>query len=104
MIRLGWLVVAACLVSPHAEAGKPRPATNPRFACKASDDCTNSCRHGAVNERWYTEWVAKHGDCKDGCAGKRNGSPRCIKGPCVAYDRDGKRDAGCTGREGNGEG
>ncbi len=70
-----------------------RQPSSARFDCAKDNDCTNNCRFGAINRAWSA--VLGPG-CKDGCAGKTLGSPRCVERRCVAFLRVGKRDESCT--------
>ena len=52
---------------------------------------------GAVNALWYEK--NKKAECKDGCAAKSIGPPRCVDGGCAAFDRDGNPEEGCTKKQ-----
>ena len=82
---------------PSAAATVPRASTTGstlrdprRFDCTTDADCTNSCRWGAVNAKWYAgaEKQPDFEECKDGCANQVTAPARCEAGGCVAYETD----------------
>ena len=65
------------------------------YQCASSDDCINTCAHGAINRVWYEANREELGECKDGCSSKGFDPPQCTDGICVASFRGEKRDS-CT--------
>lgn len=63
----------------------PAPASDSPLACNADRDCTNSCRHGAVNRRWWELKYPGEEGCEDGCTSKGTDPARCENGKCTAY-------------------
>jgi hypothetical protein len=58
----------------------------------------NSCKHGAVNRRWWQRQYPGDEACEDGCSSKGSEAPRCEQGKCTAYFM-GKRSAECTQKQ-----
>lgn len=79
-------------------APTPAPAV-PKIAeahrCATPSDCTASCRHGAVNRRWWETTYPGGESCEGGCADKAAETPTCVEGACQAM-RQGKADPRCT--------
>ena len=85
-------------IAPAQTATSSAPARTPAagsFDCAKDDDCTNSCRHGAVNRRWWEAQYPGGEGCEDGCTSKGSEAPRCEQGRCAAYFM-GKPSAECT--------
>lgn len=68
-----------------AQTTAPPPRADSPFACNDAKDCTNSCRHGAVNRQWWEAKYPGEEGCEDGCTSKGTDPPRCESGKCVAY-------------------
>lgn len=74
---------------------KARSVVPLKFICKSNADCLLSCKHGAVNRKWYASRPAPLDECKDGCAGK-GARALCQGSLCVAVDGNGKRVESCS--------
>ena len=65
-----------------------------QWACKTDEQCTMTCRLGAVSAKWLAEHQDAD-DCDDGC-GWKSGRQACRDGECVTLESDGTIDIYCT--------
>jgi hypothetical protein len=52
------------------------------LSCKTVDDCTVSCRFGAINAKWFEKNIGVGNDCLDGC-GWVSKDLACVDGLCA---------------------
>ncbi len=118
ILAVGAASLWGCKKKPAADTTKPdspamsgdkapqmRPAKQPAmkpshpaaaYACTADTDCQRTCAQGIVNKAWYAKNGSKLERCKDGCAGPRELTLRCVNKVCTGYTKDGKPDKYCN--------
>ncbi len=62
------------------------------YACAKAEDCIRTCGQGIVNRAWYKKNESRLQRCKDGCAGPRRLTLKCVNKVCTGFTADGKPD------------